>query len=224
MSKRAAPAPSAEAGEIKRLKTAVRTLMDELVSAEHEVKVRGEKLALAGTLLTEAGRLLAPHPCCKGNCENDAIVKLHGSHHVCLSHFGAAYERLEFENVGFECPACKETITDGIEIISIERRRSRISLETVEKRCSTDLQKSEEWRAHTRRSLATLLALDPDELFADAGAELDDYKQRKRLCRYESAARPGMAVVDFNWNGTTPAPVEEESAAEEPDQCAQRQD
>lgn len=219
----AAAAPPLSDGEAKRFKTAVRSLMDELISAEHELAVMRRKLRAAGDMLAEAGTLLSPHPCSVDGCEKDALVRLHATHYVCLPHFSSADSS---ESPTYECPACKQQVSDGIEIAPLAKRRSRLSLAAVESRCAGGFCKSEAWRANTRRSLATLLALDADQLFGGYPDDpLPDYNSdRKRLCNYDSAARPGKPVVDFEWNGSPEEAPASEPPADDPDQCAQQID
>src|SRR5271169_2682238 len=100
MAKRAAAAPPPASDEtVKRLKSAVRTLFDELVAAEHELKVRGEKLKVARSLLSDAAFLVAPHPCVGGEaCERDALIRLHDKHHACSVHFSDLLQELEADS------------------------------------------------------------------------------------------------------------------------------
>jgi len=225
MAKRPAPAPPASSSsETKRLKSAVRTLVDELVTAEYEVDALRLKLQRAGALLDEAGLRLSSPLCTKIGCTREGLVKLHDCHHVCLQHFSHGIDLLSPEDPVYECPACKASVSEGIEITPLANRRARFSADALEKGAAAFC-KSEAWRSHTRKALAQLLALDPDELFSDAGEQFNDYGQRKRLRNYEDKARPGKPVLHFEWNGLLEEqPAVPEQEEEDDLQCAQRPD
>jgi hypothetical protein len=206
----------------RKLRAAVVTLTDELISAEFRLAVLRERLTLAESLLADAGQLIAPHPCSFRGCERDALVRLHSTHHVCLAHMADLNNGLGPTQHAFPCPACKELVSTPAEVLSAAKRRSRFNPDVLEDECPDEPNKPARWRSHARHALLGQLGLDTSDLGYDSDYALLAYADCKRLCRRLDPERPGRPVVDFDWNGADeePAPAGDQCAS----QCAQNPD
>ncbi len=218
MSKRPAPEPAVE----RKLRNAVVTLADELISAEFRITVLRERLELAESLLADAGRIIAPHPCSFQGCEHDAMVRLHATHHVCLRHLQDLNNGLGPAEHAFPCPACKELIGTPAEVLSAARRRSRFDPDVLQNEYPDEPNKPRRWREHSRRALIGSFGLTQQDIDYDLDYALHGYADAKRLCRRDDPARPGRPLVDFDWSGTDDTPAGEGDECQS--QCAQNPD